>query len=192
MTASRSHDERHVERVALYALRALPADEIVAVEAGIAACAGCRRELESLGPVVGSLVLWPTDVLRPPTPLWDRLADRIAAETGQTPVPAPPRPPAEAEWREVAPGISVKLLTTDDDDHRVTLLVRLAPGTDYPPHRHAGSEELYLLDGELMINDRTLHPGDFSRAERGSVDRRIRSETGCTCVLITSADDVLR
>ena len=29
------------------------------------------------------------------------------------------------------------------------MLVRLAPGTDYPPHRHAGVEELHLLDGEI-------------------------------------------
>ena len=92
----------------------------------------------------------------------------------------------------MAPGISVKRLATDAENHRVTMLVRLAPGTDYPPHRHAATEELHLLDGELMIDDRKLHPGDYSRAEAGSVDRRVWSETGCTRVLITSEKDVLR
>ena len=29
------------------------------------------------------------------------------------------------------------------------MLVRLAPGAAYPPHRHAGVEELHLLEGEL-------------------------------------------
>ena len=52
-------------------------------------------------------------------------------------------------------------------------------------------KELHLLFGELMIDDRTLQPGDYNRAEAGSVDRRIWSRTGCTCVLITCYDDVM-
>ena len=192
MSSSGNHDHDHVERVSLYALQVLPADEVPDVEAQIATCAECRDELDALHPVIGSFVSWPTDVLRPPTSLWDRLARRIAAETGKAPVSPAPRRPAEAEWEEVAPGISVKLLATDAENHRVSMLVRLAPGTDYPPHRHAGIEELHLLDGELMIDDRKLCPGDYSRAEAESVDSRIWSETGCTCVLITSLKDVLR
>jgi len=192
MSASGNHDRDHAERVSLFALRALPADEVPGVEAQIAACAECRTELDALHPVIGSLVSWPTDVLRPPTPLWDRLARRVAEETGGEPLSPPPRGPADADWDEVAPGISVRLLATDAENGRVSMLVRLAPGTDYPPHRHAGTEELHLLDGELMIDDRTLHPGDSSRAEPGSVDRRVWSETGCTCLLVTSPDDVLR
>jgi quercetin dioxygenase-like cupin family protein len=34
------------------------------------------------------------------------------------------------------------------------VLVRLAPGGEYPPHTHAGVEERHLLDGELWIDDR--------------------------------------
>jgi anti-sigma factor ChrR (cupin superfamily) len=91
----------------------------------------------------------------------------------------------------VAPGISCKLLATDTEQSRTSLLVRLAPGVDYPPHSHAAVEELHLLDGELWIDDRKLHPGDYNRAEPGSMDRRVWSETGCTCVLITSSRDAL-
>jgi hypothetical protein len=56
---------------------------------------------------------------------------------------------------------------------------------------HAEFEELHLLAGELWINDRKLYPGDFNRAEPGTSDRRVRSETGCTCFLTTSFRDVL-
>src|SRR5262249_57992534 len=87
-----------------------------AVEPQIAACPECRNELHALRPVVGSFVSWPTDVLRPPTPLWDRLARRIAAETGQEPASPAPRQRAQAEWEEVAAGISVKLLATDEEN----------------------------------------------------------------------------
>src|ERR1051325_2650687 len=41
------------------------------------------------------------------------------------------------------------------------MLVRLARGGEYPPHAHAGVEELYLLHGELWIDERRLFPGDY-------------------------------
>jgi anti-sigma factor ChrR (cupin superfamily) len=72
------------------------------------------------------------------------------------------------------------------------MLVRLSPGVDYPPHRHAGVEELHLLDGELVIDEKKLYPGDYAWALPGTADNRVWSETGCTCVLVTSPKDVLR
>jgi anti-sigma factor ChrR (cupin superfamily) len=189
--AAGRHEPDHIERVCLYALGTLPAGEVPAMESHLAGCAECRRDMETFRPIVDAFVAWPADVLRPPAPLWERLTRRIAAETGQAPLlPAPPRP-AEPEWQEAAPGISCKLLATDPERDRVSMLVRLAPNTDYPSHRHAGLEELHLLEGELWIEDRKLYPGDYNRAEAGTVDRRVWSETGCTCVLITSFRDVI-
>jgi anti-sigma factor ChrR (cupin superfamily) len=162
------------------------------MEAQISGCAECRQELETLRPVINAFVAWPTDVLRPSASLWERLARRIAAETSQAPlVPAPQRRP-EPEWEEVAPGIACKLLATDTEKDRVSMLVRLAPGADYPPHDHAGTEELHLLHGELVVDDKKLYPGDYLRSEVGTGDQRVWSETGCTCVLLTSTRDALR
>jgi len=113
-------------------------------------------------------------------------------ETGQEPVVPSPGRWAEPEWEEAAPGISCKLLATDTEKDRVSMLVRLAPGAAYPAHRHAGVEELHLLHGELMVDDKKLYPGDYIRAEAGSADSRVWSETGCTCVLLTSTKDAIR
>jgi anti-sigma factor ChrR (cupin superfamily) len=184
-----THDNSDVY---LYALQALPASQVPAVEAHISSCAECRHELQTLRPVVDSLVSWPTDVLRPSTSLWQRLEQRIAPESRDERASAAPERWTEPEWENVAPGISCKLLATDTERNIVSMLVRLEPGTDYPPHRHAGVEELHLLDGELMIDDRKLYPGDYNRAEPGTADSRVWSETGCTCVLITSTRDELR
>jgi hypothetical protein len=52
-------------------------------------------------------------------------------------------------------------------------------------------EALYMLHGELIVDDQTFHPGDYRRAEAGTVNRRVWSRTGCTCVLLTSVHDVL-
>jgi anti-sigma factor ChrR (cupin superfamily) len=180
------------ELVSAYAVQALPPKDAAAIEAHISACPRCRREFDGLRPVVESLACWPTDVLRPSASLQERLARRIASETGGEPVFQQRRQWAEPEWEEVAPGISCKLLATDEDKHVVSMLVRLVPGGEYPPHTHAGVEELHLLDGELWIDDRKLYPGDYNRAEPGTGDKRVWSETGCTCVLITSTKDILR
>ena len=180
------------ELVALHALRALDCDESRALQAHIATCSECRQELESLRTVVESFASWPTDLLRPAESLWDRLAHRIADESGSEPLAHTTPDRLEPQWEEAAPGITYKLLATDTERDRVSMLVRLAPGTDYPPHVHAGSEELHLLAGELYIDDRKLYPGDYNRADPGTSDKRVWSETGCTCVLITSFRDVLR
>jgi anti-sigma factor ChrR (cupin superfamily) len=183
---------QHSEVTCAYAAQALPASEVAAAEAHIASCPDCQRELESLRPVVDRFASWPTDVLRPPASLQERLALRIAKETGKQPVPPPAPQWSEPEWEQVAPGIECKLLAADREKHRVSMLVRLAPGASYPPHTHAGVEELHLLDGELWINGRKLVPGDYNYGAPGALDESVWSETGCTCVLVTSTQDTLR
>jgi anti-sigma factor ChrR (cupin superfamily) len=189
-SGSAEHDRDYRELVFLHALQALPTGELEALEAHLAVCAECRQEMEALRPIVGAFVSWPTDVLRPSASLWDRLTERLAAETGQAPLLSPPRV-AEPEWEDAAPGLAYKVLALDPEQERVTLLVRLAPGGVYPPHTHAGVEELYLLQGELWIDDKKLYPGDYNRGEPGVGDQRVWSETGCTCVLLTSTRDLL-
>jgi anti-sigma factor ChrR (cupin superfamily) len=182
---------KQAELVCAYALRALPAKEVSSVQAHIAACPHCQRELEALRPVIDSIAAWPVDVLRPAASLQHRLAERIADETGGKPVLPGAALWTEPAWEEVAPGISCKLLAKDTEKHIVSMLVRLAPGAEYPPHTHAAVEELHLLDGELWIDERKLYPGDYNRAEPGTGDKRVWSETGCTCVLVTSTGDIL-
>jgi|SRR5215469_10693669 len=178
------------ELLAVYALHALSSEEACQLEAHIEVCAECQRDLRSLRPVVDCFIDWPTEVLRPSESLWSRLQHRIGDQTTLSNVPERRTEP-QPEWEDVAPGISCKLLATDMERDRVTMLVRLAPGVAYPTHRHAGVEELFLLSGELFIEDRKLVPGDYSRGEPGDTDTRVWSETGCTCILITSPGDII-
>ena len=179
------------ELTCAYTLQALPTGEAIEIQEHLATCSDCRREVASLRPVLDRFVSWPTDVLRPTTSLQARLALRIAEETGEQPVlPSAPQW-SEPEWEQVAPGIECKLLATDTARHRVSMLVSLAPGASYPAHTHAGVEELHLLDGELWIDERKLFPGDYNYGAPGAGDKRVWSETGCTCVLVTSTKDIL-
>ena len=172
-----------IESVFTYAFDALAPEARASFEAHLEACAQCREELEAVRPAAAALDD-AVDVMRAPKSLWSR----IAGEVGGTTVASSWREP---EWREVAPGIFCKTLSRDPKTKRLSMMVRLAPGVAYPPHSHAGLEELFLLDGELWIEDRKLYPGDYNRAEGGTADVLVYSETGCTCVLVTSGDDVL-
>jgi quercetin dioxygenase-like cupin family protein len=176
--------------VSLHALGAIAANEVPALEAHVQSCEECGAQFASLRPIVDSFAFWPSEVLCPSDSLREKLATRISAETRTEPTPARAQW-IEPEWEQAAPGISCKLLATDSKHHRVSMLVRLDPGVAYPPHTHAGREELHLLEGELWIEDRKLYPGDYNRAEAGTADKRVWSETGCACVLITSIRDVL-
>jgi anti-sigma factor ChrR (cupin superfamily) len=199
--SSSSNNDRCERRdwVASYALAALESSEAELMAAHLPTCLECQQEYYSLGPLTGALTAWRTQTLPPPAPLWNSLAQRIAnLSQKKTTTPAPTvawsgvQDWPEPQWEEAAPGITCKLLSTDSENDRVSMLVRLAPGVAYPPHRHAGVEELYLLEGELWIEDRKLYPGDYNRAEPGTADQRVYSETGCMCLLITSPSDQLR
>ena len=192
MSASYPDSCAQSEATCAYACRALPASETADAEIHIASCPDCRREFEALRPVIDRFACWPADVLRPSRPLQLRLALRIAENTGRQPVLPPTRQRFEPGWEQVAPGIECKVLASDEEKHRISMLVRLAPDASYPPHTHAGVEELHLLDGELWIDERKLVPGDYNYGAPGASDEHVWSETGCTCVLVTSTKDILR
>jgi quercetin dioxygenase-like cupin family protein len=185
------HGQEHLDLVFLFALQCLSPREMASVEAQILSCEDCQQQIETLRPIVKSFVGWSTDVLRPAESLWDRLAKRIASEAATQPFVPPLEALAKPKWEEAAPGIHVKILARNAEIDSVSMLVRLDPGTDYPAHTHAGTEELHLLHGVLKVDERTLYPGDFIRSEAGSVDHRVWSETGCTCFLMTSTEDAL-
>jgi hypothetical protein len=155
--------------IAAHALQGLPAEESAALDAHISTCAQCRQQLDRNRAVVNSFAAWPTDVLRPSVPLWPDLLRAIGGDGRPARGLRPQQRWDESEWEEVGPGIACKLLGTDEDRERLSMLVR-----------------------ELWIDNRKLQAGDYYRAEPGTSDERVWSETGCTCVLIASPGDILR
>jgi hypothetical protein len=68
-------------------------------------------------------------------------------------------------------------------------LVRFAPDASYMAHTHAWTEECHILDGDLRIDERKMLPGDYKCSQPDSRDALIHSETGCTCLVVTSTED---
>lgn len=175
------------ERAALYALGQLSDADARAFEARLAARDEAHQsELAAFRSVVDDLG-YAARPAAPPPELKARLLERIAAAE-----PAVIEQPGlrfvrsgQFEWQPgVAAGIEMKRLS--EVQGRVTMLVRLAPGATYPAHRHADVEELYLLEGQVYLSGVLMRPGDYCRAEAGSVHDRIHTPTGCLFIATAS------
>jgi anti-sigma factor ChrR (cupin superfamily) len=89
-------------------------------------------------------------------------------------------------WRAstFAAGVEVKDLGTANG--RVMQMVRFPPGTVFPLHKHEGPEFVYVLEGELIQNGQRLGRGWVSVASAGTVDKDVKSETGCVFLIVYS------
>ena len=181
MTHLRTTDDI-LETASLYVLGALPADERAAFERHLAqGCRTCEREVVTLASVTGEL--GHAAPARTPRPeVRERLLARLASPW--TIVRA-----GEGGWERATLGLEVRLFHRDAAEGRVTSLVRMPPGARYPGHRHASTEELYLLGGDLLVEGERLGAGDYCAAASGTIHGETASDGGCTFVLVTSERD---
>ncbi len=88
-------------------------------------------------------------------------------------------------WEPVAPGVERKLLWETAD--ATSCMVRLAPGTSFPPHGHPLDEECVVLEGSLRIGaDLVLLPGDFHVGIKGIEHETVSTDDGVLCFLRTA------
>jgi uncharacterized RmlC-like cupin family protein len=89
-------------------------------------------------------------------------------------------------WRAstFAAGVEVKDLGAANG--RAMQLVRFPPDTVFPAHKHEGPEFVYMLDGELIQNGRRLGRGWASVSAAGTIDDDVKTERGCTFLLVYS------
>ena len=103
----------------------------------------------------------------------------------------------DGAWEATSvPGVAVRPLHVDSARRYVTMLVRMAPGSAYPRHVHAGAEECYvlegdLLEGDLLVGGEALGPGDYQRASGGSEHAVQSTRGGCLLLIVSSQDDEL-
>jgi hypothetical protein len=155
---------------------------------------GLHQEEAAAREVIAALGRLSRDVQVPP----DFFA-HVLAKADQQPLPRQ-RPPAwtilraaDGEWRAVgAEGMRVKRLCLHRTGNRLTALVRLPARARYTaPHpaavfwslRQHFWEELYLLEGDLVVAGQRLHAGDYATAAADTIHRGAWSEAGCTFLL---------
>lgn len=90
----------------------------------------------------------------------------------------------EIEWHEVNAGIFIKRLSVDAETGLATSLVKMAPGKKLARHKHNGSEQLFILEGDCHLQGEELRPGDYHKAEDGSIHDSTYTVGGTTFLLI--------
>lgn len=182
------------ERAALYALGAMPADEQREFEAHLqSGCGQCQSEVDAfkaIGAHIGEAA-----PLSRPRPALRGLVEQAVNRTADEPVTTEQggvlfvrseRMPWAAHPHA---DVLVKRLHHDPRRGYRTSLVRLRPGDKYPSHRHSDVEEVYLIDGDLRVNGVAMSPGDYCRAEPGSVHHEVVTEGGCTFIVVSCEHD---
>lgn len=150
-------------------------------ERHLSSCEACHQEVESLHKTLTSLLEAAPDA-EPPDDLGERLFARIRRRSGETIERA-----AEARWENLPiPGVSRRLLFSDRVKGRETFILRMDPGTQLPKHGHGGTEECYVLDGDVRDGDLLMTAGDFSRYEAGTRHGPLVTKEGCL-LLISAA-----
>jgi putative transcriptional regulator len=193
--------ERQQEQASLFALGALAPEEEQSFAAELLTHPELRDLVRNLQATVSLLAFAVPPMPLPPS-LKDKVLRRIdAAEAGHE--IAAPLPPAaggltfihasdQSGWKPLPiPGAFIKLLSLDRERGSAVLLGKLAPGARYPAHLNVGSEDFYILTGDLFIGDRQLVAGDFHHADRGSQHEENYSMNGCTLLAVLTTDDPL-
>ena len=171
------------ELAPLYALDLLDLEERLWVETQIIDCPDLTEELANYQAAVAAIP-YSAPTMPMSADLKDRLFDRIAfpvenqlgVEPIATALPAAakPSPPAivtfrssDLKWRPYrAAGVEVALLYLDRANRMSSALLKAAAGVVYPLHQHQGIEEIYMLEGELVIDGQVYRAGDYIRSGR--------------------------
>lgn len=196
----------------LYALNVLSDSDRAWVEAQIAECPDLALELAEFEAAVSVL-----PYAAPPVPVAPDLKDRLFQRIGRA-TPAPQTsaetttafpglvarllersattlinrdaiPSQEVKWEPyIVPGIRIARLHTDLVNRMVTGLLQAEPGSRYPLHSHGGVEEIFMLQGDLIVGDRVYGSGDYIRSTPGMVHAP-ETRHGCMFFFRASMDN---
>lgn len=190
------------EQAGLYAWSLLDAEQAKAFEKHLLeGCTVCDSELRAFQEIAFLLSLR-LPVVDPDARLWEQLKRRMEA----TPVAPEPGPQVwktwmttaqgvhitragEGAWEQVGlEGVRVKRLYVDAQEQTATMLIRMEPGSSYPPHRHHSAEQCFVLEGDLRY-DTVFRAGDYVCAEAGSIHPTASTEQGCLILVVSSLKD---
>lgn len=192
--------EEFCELAALYALDILDTNERRLVEEHIAEFPEDETELAKFYDSVAALSYGAPDVPMA-ADLKERLFERIAGDSSAGNRTSVARPSiatnlpiftvraADVHWKpHPVPGVTIALLYKDTARREIVCLLRAEPGVRYPAHRHAGIEEIFMLEGDLVIDGVVYSKGDYIRSSPGTIHHP-HTPSGCMFFIRTCLDD---
>lgn len=164
------------------------------VAAHVARCARCGNAVSAFEHIGGALL----DRLEPTAMRSDALARAMAAIGGR-PEPATHQareqsasemPPPLSEyplgpWRWIGHGVQWRPVPVADDAGTRVFMLKAAPGTRLPHHRHTGAEWTCVFEGAFRHDGGRFGAGDFDEADE-SVEHRPTVEEGVPCICLVA------
>ena len=186
-------DEEFNMLAALQALDTLDESERSALAEKLQASPELQSELAAFETAISAIAY-----TAPAVPLAPDLKNRLFQRIAELPIVASPtenNPPSlivrsrDVKWRPYSvPGISIGNLYTDKKKRQITCLMRLEPGVTFPLHRHADSEEVFVLEGDLTVEGEVCYQGDYIRSVPGSTHSPV-TEGGCLLLIKSSINN---
>ena len=85
----------------------------------------------------------------------------------------------EGEWIDCGDKVWMKVLAHEEDTGRKTFLLRCLPGARIKAHPHDRAEHLFIIEGELWMNNVLYRAGDAQIAMPGSAHAEVTMPSGC-------------
>jgi len=176
------------ETLAAYAAGTLDEARALIVRMHLSLCNDCSSEAGRYEAVGGALL----DAARPaplrPGALDDTLR-RLDAEVGDEPA-GQPEPLAAyrlGRWRWVGPGVYRRSVSVPQRESVKVFMLKAAPGTRLPRHRHGGTEWTCVLEGAFEHAFGRYGPGDFDEADE-SMEHHPTVAAGVPCICIVALE----
>lgn len=161
----------------------------------LAHCPSCRKAVREMSEVGGGLL----DNAEA-APLADDARERCLAKLDEMSPEAsdakPPLPEGErpmslvslygnGKWQWVGPGVYRQFLDVPSLEGTRVFMLKAAPGTRLPDHRHAGTEWTCVLKGAFIHDHGRFGAGDFDEAD-DSVAHNPYVEDGEECICLVA------
>lgn len=174
------------ETLAAYAAGVLDEARRLIVAMHLARCRDCGRQVAHFDVVGGALL-----ESAPPVPLMPDALERALRRIEQEPSQAQPAASDPLDryvlgpWRWVGPGVRRRTVSVPETDGMRVFMLKAAPGTRLPHHRHSGDEWTCVLEGAFEHQFGRYGPGDFDEADESVEHKPVVCE-GVPCICIVS------
>jgi putative transcriptional regulator len=156
-------------------------------------CSACRRFVSALEHVGGELLERATPVAMTEGAT-ARALSRLSEHDDRS-TAAPEGDPLSryqlGPWRWIGPGIHRCIVDVPSDTGTRVFLLKAAPGTKMPEHRHVGTELTLVLSGAFVHQGGRFAPGDIDDAD-DSMEHDPVVDPGEECVCLVAMQGHLR
>ncbi len=126
------------------------------------------------------------------TVIADANTERLVGKLMPTPDGSIYVKPQDMEWKPSQfEGIAIKVLYEDKAAGEMTCLLRWAPGTTLPFHKHPEIEQSYVIDGSFSDHDGICRAGEYVWRRPGSM-HETHSAEGCTILAVYRKPNIFR